>query len=392
MSRFQILLEKYVHDSLSESELQEFLDMFPGNKGILEEKVLEDFKAHTFDGMTSEVQREIIFERILAAKETFDDKTVRTVYLQWRWIAAAVIIFCLAVGSYLLLDKKGVNKPLVSKKTIDKTSINPGGNHALLTLANGATIILDDAANGSLTTQGNTKVVKLDSGRLVYVNNHSSNTNSVIFNTISTPRGGQYQVTLPDGTQVWLNAASSLKFPTSFNGNSRQVELNGEAYFEVAKNKAMPFNVMVRQTEVTVLGTHFNINAYSDEKSINTTLLEGSVEFSTGTVKKLLHPGQQSVFINASQDVFVKHVDVNQVIAWKNGFFEFDNTDLQTIMRQIARWYDVDVSYRTANNRGLFGGGISRRLGLPEVLHLLETNGVQFKTEGRRVTVVDNKN
>jgi len=299
----------------------------------------------------------------------------------------------------LLVRKPAANtiaQNTIAQKTTAKNDIAPGGNHALLTLSNGTTIVLDDAKNGKLVDQGNMKVVKLDSGMLAYYNNNK-NDQTTVYNTISTPRGGQYQVKLPDGTLVWLNSASSLKFPTTFAGAKREVELSGEAYFEVVKNKAMPFKVAIVTPsgdggEVTVLGTHFNINAYNDETSINTTLLEGSVKFTAGFVEKLLHPGQQSVFNTSSQTVKVQSVDVHQVIAWKDGFFEFDNTDLATIMRQLSRWYDVDISYQTINNKGLFGGGISRKLNLSEVLHLLETNGVQFKIEDRKVIVLHNNN
>jgi transmembrane sensor len=197
---------------------------------------------------------------------------------------------------------------------------------------------------------------------------------------------------LPDGTIVWLNAASSLKFPTSFAGSKRQVELTGEAYFEVTENKSMPFEVLTGETSVSVLGTHFNINAYADEASINTTLLEGAVKVHTGQAAKLLKPGQQSVFVNATGALSIQPADVDQAIAWKRGFFEFDNTDLQTIMRQISRWYDVDIVYQIQGSKALFGGGISRKLNLSEVLHLLEASGVYFKVENRKVTVLNNTN
>ena len=334
-------------------------------------------------------------------KEKFNEKTeTSVVYLPsikkrsiWLRIAAAVIILIIGAGTYFLLNHPQKEHEIVksTKENHQKDDIMPGGNHALLTLSNGNTIILDNAKNGNLGNQGNTQVMKLDSGTLAYYNNNK-NDQEVVYNTISTPRGGQYEIKLPDGTHVWLNSASSLKFPTTFSGTKREVELSGEAYFEVVKNKQMPFEVLVGSTKVSVLGTHFNINAYNDEPSINTTLLEGSVKFTVGSIEKLLHPGQQSVFYTSSQTVKVYSVDVQEVIAWKNGFFEFDNTDLATIMRQLSRWYNVDIIYQTTNNKGLFGGGISKQLNLSEVLHLLETNGVKFKIEDRKVIVLHNNN
>ena len=290
----------------------------------------------------------------------------------WTWrMAAACVVGFLAFSTYLLLRNNSNHQTAqtLADNKIAKNDIKPGSDKAVLTLADGSTIMLQDAQNGAIAQQGSANVVKLN-GKLDY-NASGSQTPEILYNTIATPRGGQYEVQLPDGTHVWLNAASSLRFPTAFTGINREVELTGEAFFEVAKNKSIPFVVNVQHNKVTVLGTHFNINAYSDEKSINTTLLEGSVKFNAGLQEKLLKPGQQSVFTPATAALTVKPVDINQVIAWKNGFFEFDNTDLATIMRQISRWYDVDISYQTRDSKSLFGGGISRKLNLSEVLHLL---------------------
>jgi len=312
----------------------------------------------------------------------------------WLRIAAAVIIILMiGAGTYFLLyhPHRAITIAKNAKKNHQENAIIPGGNHAVLTLSNGNTIVLDNVKNGNLATQGNMQLVKLDSGVLAYYNTNKKD-QLIGYNTISTPRGGQYEIKLPDGTLVWLNSASSLKFPTTFTGVKREVELSGEGYFEVAKNKARPFEVRVGSAKVSVLGTHFNINAYNDEASINTTLLEGSVKFTAGSKEKLLHPGQQSVFNTSSQNLIVQAVDVQRIIAWKDGFFEFDNIDLATIMRQLSRWYDVDISYQTTNNKGMFGGGISKQLNLSKVLHLLEANGVQFKIEGRKVIVLNNNN
>jgi ferric-dicitrate binding protein FerR (iron transport regulator) len=209
------------------------------------------------------------------------------------------------------------------------------------------------------------------------------------YNIISTPRGGQYQLILPDGSKVWLNSASSLKFPTAFYGKERQVELTGEGYFEVAKNANTPFSVTVNQMKIDVLGTHFNIMAYNDEKTMNTTLLEGAVTVSDGEMEKKLIPGQQAIVNEATRQMSVGQADILKAIAWKNGLFEFDNTDLSTIMRQLARWYDIEIVYEVTPEKTALGGSISRNLSLKEVLNMLEANGINhFNIEGKKIFVL----
>jgi ferric-dicitrate binding protein FerR (iron transport regulator) len=236
-----------------------------------------------------------------------------------------------------------------------------------------------------LAAQGNTKVLKLN-GRLTYQPSDSG-AKTGLYNTIATPRGGQYQVVLADGSSVWLNAASSLRFPTNFVGKERRVEVKGEAYFEVAKNKAMPFVVVANGAEVQVLGTHFNVKAYDDEAVLRTTLLEGSVKFVSGSNTVTLKPGQQSrLKENGGVDV-VNEIDVDKVVAWKNGYFDFDGESLETITKQLARWYDVEV-VGTARIADQFYAEIPRSTKLSDVLHALELTGkVHFQIDGKKVTV-----
>ena len=307
----------------------------------------------------------------------------------WKKVAAAaVIIMMLGTGAYFLFGNKGKQDEIA--KTENNNSSNndvaPGGNKATLQLADGSTIILDSAQNGTLSQQGNARVLKLDNGQLAY--NASGTAKEVLYNTISTPRGGQYQLTLADGSKVWLNAASSIRFPASFTGSKRKVELTGEAYFEVAKNPAMPFTVSVNGMNVEVLGTHFNINSYADEDIIKTTLLEGAVKVTKGSVIAMLSPGQQAQLTSNGQIGVNKNIDVDEVMAWKNGKFQFgDKVDIGTIMRQIARWYDVDVEYKGVFTKH-FGGSISREVNISQVLKVLETTGdVKYKVEGRKVIV-----
>jgi ferric-dicitrate binding protein FerR (iron transport regulator) len=301
------------------------------------------------------------------------------------WVAAACILALLWTGDWLFPrhEKGGMAK---ATSSIERTGLIPAGNKATLTLGDGSTILLDSSANGMVASEGSTRVIKLDSGRIAYQAD-GSHEGSLSYNVIHTPRGGKYEVTLPDGTKVWMNAASSLRFPTVFNGLQREVALTGEAYFEVAENRQMPFNVSIGEATVKVLGTHFNINAYSDERSIHTTLLEGAVQFSSGGAGKLLHPGEQAVFDDSTSALSVHEADINQVMAWKNGRFEFDNIDLPAVMRQISRWYDVDVEYRVANRNVKLGGGISRTSNLQDLLPLLEASGVHCKLEGRKIVI-----
>jgi transmembrane sensor len=248
--------------------------------------------------------------------------------------------------------KKSEAKHAVSEA---KSDISPGGNIATLTLADGRKISLTDAKNGQLAEQSGIKISKTADGQLVYnITNAENSSLSLSYNTIETPPGGQYQVILPDGSKVWLNSASSLRYPVRFTGNERKVEISGEAYFEVAHNSKMPFRVINSNQIVEVLGTHFNIMAYPDESSTNTTLLEGSVRIIKENKSKIISPGQQTRVKNG--DIDVASVDVTQVTAWKEGYFMFKNEDIQSIMRQISRWYNLEVKYQGDIPEKVFGG------------------------------------
>lgn len=314
-----------------------------------------------------------------------------------RWLriaAAAVLILTLGGGAWWLLDKKEVlpPSPLTAALVNDAA---PGGNRAVLTLADGTHITLDSAQNGALAQQGGIKVMKVDSGQLAYeANTLQARGATVQFNTLKTPRGGSYGVTLPDGTRVWLNAASSLKYPTAFTGNERKVILEGEAYFEVAGNAAQPFKVSVAAAsadgmpmEVTVLGTRFNIMAYRDEKTINTTLIAGAVKVAQGNTERQLAPDQQAQ-VSATGEIAVrKDIHAADAAAWKNGLFHFQKADLPSVMRQIARWYDMDIVYEGQPDIRL-SGMISRNINVSEVLKLLASNGAHFRIAGKKIVVL----
>lgn len=318
------------------------------------------------------------------------------------WMAAAILVAVFTAG-YFLVQKTSTGVATTGNNPDAPPAIVPGGNKALLTLADGSVIVLDSAANDTLSIQGKTLVFKQQDGQLVYRATASEEPTAIAWNTISTPRGGQYQVVLPDGSRVWLNAASSLRFPASFSGDERRVELTGEAYFEIesyalptagGKKKKIPFKVTITQpgvtetSEVEVLGTHFNIMAYADEATINTTLLEGAIKMHSGTQAQTLKPGQQAQIAKNGHMHIEDDADTEEAIAWKNGLFQFYNADIQTVMRQIARWYDVEVEYAGPIPSDKFEGEIPRNSHITEVLNMLELSNVHCKIEGKKLIIL----
>lgn len=312
----------------------------------------------------------------------------------YKYLSAAMLLLSLATGFYLY--KSGNANELIKAKPY---AILPGGNKAVLTLANGQKIVLTDAKNGELAQQSGIRISKLKDGTIVYQITEQLKTEMTeAWNTIETPRGGQYQVILPDGSHVWLNAASSLRYPAKFTGKTREVELSGEAYFEVAHNARQPFTVgstaADRKTRqrIVVLGTHFNVNAYDDEPVIKSTLLQGAIAVSgTGNGKIILKPGQQSA-MNARGTV-LSNVDVDDVVAWKNGYFLFNDENLASVMRKISRWYNVEVEFKNAELQAeLFSGTVSRYKNISQVLHVIElTQAARFSISGNRVIISERK-
>ncbi|MEX8547377.1 MAG: FecR family protein [Mucilaginibacter sp.] len=301
------------------------------------------------------------------------------------------VVLLIALSASLIFFNRKLDKVSSSSfvARVEHQSIHSDENKAILTLSNGSTITLTGAKNGKLITQNGIQISQAKDGMLEYkFNSDKRSINDTGDNTIATPRGGQYQVVLSDGTKVWLNAASSLRFPVTFTGSYRKVELTGEAYFEVAKNKKKPFILNANGTNVQVLGTHFNVSAYADDAAVTTTLLEGSVRLVRAETIAILKPGEQGTSLNNQTTIKVEKADIEQVIAWKNGYFLFDNTDIHTIMKQAARWYDVDVVYQGSVNK-YYGGKISKYKDINELLKNLELTGtIHFKVEGRRVTVI----
>jgi transmembrane sensor len=306
----------------------------------------------------------------------------------WHKIAVAASL----VGIVLLTGLWFIRNQGPAQTATVKNDIRPGGNKAILTLADGRKVILDSVANGKIANQSGIAVTKTQAGLLTYTiistPKISAPAKSISYNIIETPRGGQYQVILPDGSRVWLNAASSIRFPAAFTAAERKVEITGEVYFEVARNPERPFLVVSDNQTVEVLGTHFNVKAYSNDPSVITTLLEGSVKVSTkDNIHKILVPGQRAI-LNAGS-LMVEKANIEEAVAWKNGYFRFNDEKIESVMRQLSRWYNIEVSYEGPVSDEEFNGRVSRFKNISQVLKMLEqTKGVHFKIAERKVTVM----
>ncbi|EHQ25933.1 FecR family protein [Mucilaginibacter paludis] len=301
-----------------------------------------------------------------------------------RIAAAASILLFLSVGAYLYFNKAETKQQTAQNQIQD---ITPGTNKATITLANGKQIVLTDAKTGLLANQGSAAINKTADGQVIYNASKASPTGrdleGATYNTMSTPRGGQHGLILSDGTKVWLDAASSITFPVAFTGKDRSVKITGQVYFEVVHNAAQPFRVTVKGQTIEDLGTHFNISAYDDEPAVITTLIEGSVQVATGEQVALLQPGEEALVGNGTHKIAVHQANVQQAIAWKDGLFRFNQTELKTIMRQISRWYDLDVIYEGNVVNDAFDGQIPRDVKLSQLLKILASNQIHFQVENR---------
>lgn len=370
MDRLRYLLDSYAGGNCTQEEIQE-----------LQELLQDDWAGIRLSQQATGVDWEKMYKELMVSIEG-EPAPVRRLPNKWWYAAAAVLVVAISTAVVVSLTKNAKEKSIA----VVQNDVAPGGNRAVLTLANGQRIILDSVHTGMLAQQGNAQITKTDSGRLAYTIVQGKPV-GIVYNTLATPRGGEFKLRLPDGTDVWLNSASSIRYPTAFTGRERKVEITGEAYFEVAGDKAKPFQVKAGDMNVLVLGTHFNINAYADEGAIATTLLEGSVKVSIGNDKSvILKPGQQAVA--ASKLTIVNNANIDQVMAWKNGFFSFDQADLRTVLRMLERWYDIDVKYPDNLPVRHFKGELSRDLTLSQVISVLGEMDVKFKIEGRTLTVM----
>jgi ferric-dicitrate binding protein FerR (iron transport regulator) len=386
----QALYHKYIQNQCTVEELQTLTDALGEDSPAFPEDLVNELFDGTWDGLDVFPGKYQLRELALPwKKEEPAPVIVLSFRKRWLRIAIAAAILLLGTGTYMWMTR--APKPGLTAKAL-KNDVQPGGNKAVLTLANGSTIILDSARNGSLAQQGNATVIKQNDGQLAY-NTLNEKPTEVLYNTLSTPRGGQYQLALPDGSKVWLNAASSIRYPTAFTGKQRSVEITGEAYFEIAKNADMPFIVKMLSAagdkgEVRVLGTRFDVNAYNDEETVRTTLVEGSVSVEKDAARALLKPGQQArMTLSGKMDV-LDNADVEEVLAWKNGRLLLKHADMATILRQAARWYDVDVVYKDRIEGDTYTVSIPRNVPLSQVTRVLETmSGAHFTIDGKVITV-----
>ncbi|HEY0610121.1 MAG TPA: FecR domain-containing protein [Chitinophaga sp.] len=384
---FRELLDKYLTGRMTELEWKEFSSMLndPVYKNLLEGVIDTELQEHSFEGAPDKEMLAMIQHNLrdsIRAK-----KRSGMIIALFKKAALATVVLIIAGAGYWWLTSKSSKKELANVKPATKeTVIPPGGNKAILKLGNGDEIMLDSAGEGTLAQQGPAKVMKLANGQLSYKLSDKEHA-AIVYNTITTPRGGQYRLTLADGTNVWLNAASSLQYPAAFSGKTRRVVLTGEGYFEVAKNASMPFHVQVNSMEVEVLGTHFNINSYANELAIRTTLLEGSVRVRDGRQVRRLKSGQQSSFIANGELKVLDNADLEEAVAWKNGMFQFKAADIETVLRQAERWYDVQFDYK-GGIAARFSGQISRSANAEQLLKILEFTGkVKFEIHGKTIVV-----
>ena len=389
-SRLIYLIQRYSENTATPAELKELSDF------IAESPDDELFT----DVMMEQMGRDPLINKNIPAFEVLADRVVeitrpRRSY-KWMW-AAACMLLVMAGAIYIRLLRK---EPVLTAKKEEKTApavVVPGKTGAILTLSDGSTIVLDSMGTGKVASQNGADVL-VQQGKLAYVSSgrvSGSGSGAMVYNTLSTPTGRQYHIQLPDGTEVWLNAASSIHYPTVFSGTERVVDITGEAYFEVAKDAARPFKVKAGQgAQIDVLGTHFNVNAYSNEPAIATTLLEGSVRFRgrggpNGEEKsELLKPGQQTQYDQASHALTVANdVETAQVVAWKNGKFDFNDMGLKKVMQQLERWYDIDVVYEKNVPDIKFFGKMTENIPLNDLLIILEKSKVHFQMQGRKLIV-----
>jgi transmembrane sensor len=418
VNRITSLIEKFLEEQLppeEEKELNEWLGESEQNRvffqQITDKSILRE-KLKIYKNVNSESIWQKTMQKIDGGKliNLYPDKKVYRIPYT-KIAAAAAVILLISAGTWYYFGQPAQKQTAKTENTENNTispvnnKIVPGSTKAILTLADGSTIDLNGVQNGELTKQGQTQVTKTD-GRLIYNREPNSNgpqNSPNVYNTVSTPKGGEYQITLPDGSKVWLNAASSLRFPIAFAGNERIVELTGEAYFEVnhqnqtvtgtstQKNTRTPFIVKMTTpsgnlSEVEVLGTHFNVMAYAEENAVKTTLVEGKVKVTSGNSFKTIKPGEQAKLKDG--DITVKNVDANEVVSWTKGFIPLGGPDLDYTMRQIGRWYDLKIIYNGKKPETPFGGKLSRTAEIKSVIKLLNVNKIKAELNEKARTIV----
>lgn len=387
------LIEQYFNGSLSEGDRKALVKLLNGNEPEVI-KVLNAMQEDLATGhrVAEHAKMKLSLARVLSVDK--EEKTpvfpIRRQHADRRWLVAASIILLIGIAmvTYRLFHTPQI-VPAPTSLTLQDVQ-PPQEVRAMITLADGRQVYLDSLPNGEVAQQGGITVVRLADGQIAYQARGSDETKEIQYNTLSNPRGSRViDLTLADGTRVWLNAASSITYPVAFAGDERRVDMKGEGYLEVAPNEKKPFNVSVGGLNVKVLGTHFNINAYPDEDVMSTTLLEGRVEVSNRGKSVILKPGQQALLQNTSSDIqTIDNIDTATVMAWKNGYFSFDNTTLKSLMRQVSRWYNVEVAYEgVPSSEERFIGEVPRNSNVSEVLKILELSNVRSRIEGNKIII-----
>lgn len=366
-------------DDDDQQQLHDWMQASPANEQAVAEFMNEERLKEGLKGLY--LSRERIWQRLDAAVQDRQQPAAgRLVRMKW-WAAAAVLLLLVTTGSYFLF----VRHPKPATVTAPPIAVVPAGsNKALLTLADGTVVPLDSAAS-HLIQQGNT-TVQLQKGQLQYVANGTAAADA--WNKLSIPRGSQYQIGLPDGSRVWLNAASTLRYPLAFTGKYRRVELIGEAYFAIAPDSKQPFIVDIGATAIQVLGTEFNVNAYPEEMKLKATLVSGLISIKTTSTEQVIRPGKMAV-VTSDGGCIVTTADVNAATAWKSGYFRFDDDDLPTMMRKLERWYDITVKYEGKVPERRFSGEIGLNTPLSDVLEFLNKTKIHYKKEGNAITIIN---
>lgn len=390
--RIQYLFSRYTEGKINDAEFDELLvwlynideeqaDMLAASQRALWAKA----KTGEFIFSPETVDWDKMLQQILENKSKV--LPLQPARIPWMRIAAAAIIIFLAGTAYFYLHKKNAKETAIVQKPVIRSpeKVLPNTNQTTLTLGDGRQIILDSAANGNIAQTSGVAVRKLQNGEIAYTNANSPNTPE--YHIINVPRGGRpYQLLLSDGSKIWLNAASSLRYPSFFTGDTRTVELTGEAYFEVAKDAFKPFHVQYKNMDVEVLGTHFDIMAYEDEPAVQTTLLEGAVKVSVGGKTAMLTPGKQArLAMNGELSIIT--ADTELAVAWVKGYFQFDKSDVKTILREVSRWYNLDIEYKGTVSTDLFSGKIERSLPLSAIVKLLSSGNIKLQVEGNKLVV-----
>lgn len=386
-ARIHYLITRLLEGSCTQAEKEELADWVNQAEGdaSLKEVLERAWEQYEPDATIKEAADPAL-NRISGRLFSQPPPQTRPFRLITKYAAAAAILLAVGTGIYYWLGN-GQQQPPQQTTAIATQDVLPGGNRATLTLSNGQQILLDSASDGMLAQQGGASISKQAGGQIIY-NSNGDNAGEPVYNTMSTPRGGAYQLSLPDGTKAWLNAASSITFPTTFTGRERSVSITGEVYLEVARDKTKPFFVKAGGTRLEVLGTHFNVNAYGDEKTVKTTLLEGSVKVHTGAGSRVIAPGEQAQTTEEGRLTVKTGVDLSATMAWKNGRFVFEGAPIKTVMHQLARWYDVEVEAGDDVDE-LFFADVPRNKKLSDVLKALELTGkVKFRIEGKKIRVM----